>query len=134
MCILSNTKDFRLWAKREQIYVDGEAFVRARIHICFYHPVLRLKIEQKFGIDEPLSDVQLELRMNWDGLVLTSYHSKVDLLLSIFIYSHKNHGSNQHLWRRPQAVQAICVGLHRNFCAQVVLVLFLEMKSFGGGV
>lgn len=67
---LRNREDFRIWAKREQIYVDGEAFVKVEIQSSFTHPMLRLSIEQRFEIKEPLSDAQLKIRMFCEGVVL----------------------------------------------------------------
>lgn len=97
MWTFSNNKDFKLWAKREHIYVDGKAFVKAEFRISFPHPVLRVSTEQRFEIDEPLSDVQLTIRMFLDGIKL--FYSIVDLFLfPISIFCHKNRGWSDCYW------------------------------------
>lgn len=51
-------------ANREQTYVDGRAFVKAKIEISIGRPVLPVKFTRIFEIEEILSDTKLG--MFWD--------------------------------------------------------------------
>lgn len=59
MCVTSDGMGFKLSSERELVHRNGIAFARAKFEIRFSHPVSRLRLTQRFNIEEIISDAIL---------------------------------------------------------------------------